>query len=220
MQAQDFETYAEIKPFNFAVAPTWRAVADEVISRLDRDLENIKVLDYGCGDGKYYPFFVERGLPASNIHGLEVSSKRLERCREIGWENTRLLEPGRPLPFAEESFDLINCMEVIEHIPALDGERAIAELRRLLRPGGFLMISTPNYPIKRFYDIYDAFFLRDWRRLRDDPTHVTMFNEKKLRVLLERNFAGVERRDFKPGFLYKRLGTSWSLHKLFFLCRA
>ena len=71
-------------------------------------------------------------------------------------------------------------MEVIEHIPAEDGKRVIGELRRVIKPSGVLLISTPNYPVKRFYDYCDAMFHRKWARLRDDPTHVILFNHERL----------------------------------------
>jgi 2-polyprenyl-3-methyl-5-hydroxy-6-metoxy-1,4-benzoquinol methylase len=123
----------------------------------------------------------------------------------MGWANARLIEGKEPLPYKDASFDIINIMEVIEHIPAGQGARTVSDLRRILRPGGMLLISTPNYPIKRFYDWSDALLHRKWSRLRDDPTHVTHFSDKRLRQLLEQNFSDVQARPFKHGYLYKRI---------------
>ncbi len=220
MSSQDFEAYADLKRFNLSVAGTWRAAFDEAVRRAGRPVAELRVLDYGCGDGKYFPFFQSQGFSAGNIHGLEISKRRLERCRALGWENARLLVSGAPLPYDAGFFDLINFMEVIEHIPRDEGRRVVSELRRVLRPGGLLMISTPNYPIKRFYDLSDAFLQGKWDRLRDDPTHVTHFNHARLTRLLNSHFASVAARDFKPGYLYKRIRRPFFLHKLFFLCQA
>ncbi len=170
-------------------------------------------------DGKYFKYWLDRGLLSENIHGLEVSGKRVERCHQIGWKNALQLTPQAPLPFADATFDIINCMEVIEHLPAEDGKRVIGELRRVIKPSGVLLISTPNYPVKRFYDYCDAMFHRKWARLRDDPTHVTLFNHKRLSQLLGQQFAQIVARPFKNGFLYKRVQHPALLHKLFFLCR-
>lgn len=221
MNDQDFEAYAELKRFNTNVADTWDAALSEALERIAKPVADVSMLDYGCGDGKYFAHLVgKRGLSALNVHGAEVSSRRVARCHEIGWTNARLLQCGNELPYAEASFDLVNMMEVIEHIPQAQGRQTLAELRRVLRPNGVLLISTPNYPIKRFYDLFDAVIHGKWARLRDDPTHVAHYNTDRLQQILRSNFRSVEPRLLKPGFLYKRSPKPFFLHKLFFLCQA
>lgn len=217
---QDFETYADFKQFNANIADTWDMAMTAAIGLIDQPIDTISLLDFGCGDGKYFKHLLGRGLIKNNIHGLEVSAKRVERCHQLGWDNARFLAPTIPLPYKEGMFDLVNCMEVVEHIPVAEGRQVINELRRVLRPGGVLLISTPNYPIKRFYDFCDAALHGKWARLRDDPTHVTYFNHSRLAQLLAPNFTRIEPWPFKPGFLYKRLPKPFFLHKLFFLCQA
>lgn len=218
---QDFEAYADFKRFNANVADTWDAALCEAISLSGQLQTTLRLLDYGCGDGKYFQHLVSiRGLSAENVHGVEVSSRRVQRCQEMGWANARLIEGAGPLPYKDASFDIVNMMEVIEHIPDEQGARTVRDLRRILRPGGMLLISTPNYPIKRFYDWSDALLHRKWSRLRDDPTHVTHFSVKRLRSLLEEYFSDVQTRPFKDGYLYKRVKSTWLMHKLFFLCTA
>jgi SAM-dependent methyltransferase len=219
-RTQDFEEYARAKPFNLNVADTWQSVIDEAIERAGKVAADLTLLDYGCGDGKYFRIWNEYGVPPERIHGLDVAQLRIDRCRALGWVNARVIERKKPLPYADGSFDMVNCMEVVEHIPAAEGARTLGEIRRILRPGGFLLISTPNYPIKRLYDICDAIFHRKWSRLRDDPTHVTFFNHERLHELLDPLFSSVEERIFKTGFLYRRFPHPRLLHKLFFLCRA
>lgn len=220
MNNQDFEAYADQKRFNTNVAETWDAALGSALERIGRPSNTIRLLDYGCGDGKYFSHLVGRGLTVENIHGLEVSSRRVDRCQQLGWPNAKRLVPNAMLPYSDGMFDLVNCMEVIEHIPEEEGMRVVTELHRVLRPGGFLLISTPNYPIKRFYDLSDALLHGKWARLRDDPTHVTYFNHQRLSCLLGASFARVEPWPFKPGFLYKRFPKTYFLHKLFFLCQA
>jgi len=219
MHNQDFEAYAQYKPFNNKIADTWDVVARDVLAALSLPIEQASLLDYGCGDAKYYPYFVAQGFKPENIFGLEVSQTRVDRCKAIGWMNVNLLTHNAPLPFNDGKFDLVNFVEVIEHIPEKEGERVVFELRRVIKQGGALLITTPNYPIKRFYDIYDAVFHGKYRRFRDDPTHVTKFNYGHLEKLLKRYFQHVEPKIFKPGFLYKRMPRPFFMHKLFFLCR-
>ena len=75
MDKQDFEKYAELKPFNYNVAPSWEKVFAEYLQGHKNSFEEIKILDYGCGDGKYFPFFVKNGFKKYNIYGVEVSKK-------------------------------------------------------------------------------------------------------------------------------------------------
>jgi SAM-dependent methyltransferase len=219
MKNQDFEAYAEFKQFNLNIAATWDYAFSCALEMTGHAAADVQLLDYGCGDGKYFKYLVDRGLHDRHIHGLEISEKRLVRCRQLGWENTRQLVAQAPLPYDDSSFDIINCMEVIEHIPAKEGRRVVGELRRVLRTNGVLMISTPNYPMKRFYDWCDAVLYGKWSRLRDDPTHVTHFNHERLKCLLGQHFRYIEPWPFKPGFLYKHIPRPAFLHKLFFLCR-
>jgi SAM-dependent methyltransferase len=219
MDAQDFETYARVKPFNLSVADTWSASLTEVLDRLAMPRAEVRLLDQGCGDGKYFPQFVALGLTPVNIHGVEVSRVRIERCHEMGWGHAVYVEKGQSLPYPDDYFDVVNFMEVIEHIPGTDIGNVLAEIRRVMKPSGILMGSTPNYPIKRFYDLYDAVVHRMWIRLKDDPTHVSFYNPEKLRRLLGEYFTVIEMRYFKSGFLYRRLAkSSWLMHKMLFVC--
>jgi SAM-dependent methyltransferase len=218
---QDFDAYADFKRFNTNVANTWDSALTEALISLKKSASAVTFLDYGCGDGKYFSHLVEKkGLDSKNVHGVEVASSRVIRCQNIGWFNARLIQPNGRLPYEDNSFDIINMMEVIEHIPSEQGRSTLRELRRVLRNSGVLLISTPNYPIKRFYDFSDAVFHGKWERLRDDPTHVTRLNEKKLRFILEELFNQVDPYPFKPGFLYKRFQHPYLLHKLFYFCKA
>ncbi|MFN4310058.1 MAG: class I SAM-dependent methyltransferase [Ferrovibrio sp.] len=221
MDKQDFEAYADLKRFNTKIAETWETAFVESLSRIGKPAVDITFLDFGCGDGKYFNHLLTKyGLTAENLHGVEVSARRIERCHEIGWLNAILITSGAELPYPDQSFDIINMMEVIEHIPKEQGLNTIKNLRRLLRPGGILLISTPNYPIKRFYDLYDAIFHGFRSRLFDDPTHVTFFTHSRLSSLLTPHFKSIEPRRFKPGFLYKRIPVPFLEHKLFYLCQS
>ena len=218
---QDFEAYANFKRFNTKVADTWDAALCNAIRLCGQSPQTLRILDYGCGDGKYFQHFVaNRGLSPENVHGVEVSNCRVQRCQEMGRTNSILINGKDPLPYKDASFDIINMMEVIEHIPAEQGARTVGDLRRILRPGGIFLISTPNYPIKRFYGLSDAILHHKWDRLRDDPAHVTYYNDNKLRALLVELFRSIESLPFKTGFLYRRFPHPLLLHKLFFLCQA
>jgi SAM-dependent methyltransferase len=96
-------------------------------------------LDAGCGDGRYLAALGAE-LPARRA-GLDISERILETARARVDADLRQgnLET---IPFADGEFDLVLCSQVIEHV--LDANAAVAELHRILRPGGTLVISTDN----------------------------------------------------------------------------
>ena len=97
-----------------------------------------QVLDAGCGSGRTLQELVDYG-EVSGIE-LDAESAELARSREHGDVCTGRLEE---LPWSDETFDLITCLDVIEHVP--DDVAALAELRRVCRPGGWLLVTVPAY---------------------------------------------------------------------------
>jgi 2-polyprenyl-3-methyl-5-hydroxy-6-metoxy-1,4-benzoquinol methylase len=117
MSHQDFEKYAEEKPFNYSIPEKFQENFNKCIINSKLSRSSMKILDFGCGDGKHYAFFTSSGFLPANIYGVEISKKRIERCQGIGWEKSYFIE-GAKLPFADNEFDIVNMAEVIEHIPA------------------------------------------------------------------------------------------------------
>ncbi len=79
-----------------------------------------------------------------------------------------------PLPFADESFDCVISFQVIEHIK--DDRLFVAEVARVLRPGGIFVVSTPNITMS----------------LTRNPWHVREYTPEELRALLEVSFTSVK----------------------------
>ena len=94
-------------------------------------------LDLGCGDGR-----LGAELRARRVVGADVSPVPLDRARSRLAEVV-LVEPDEPLPFEDGSFDLVLCAEMLEHVR--DVQLLLSEVRRVLRPGGTLAISTPAH---------------------------------------------------------------------------
>ena len=96
-------------------------------------------LDAGCGDGRYIAALAGE-LPDRRA-GVDISERILETARQRVTADFRQgnLEA---IPFADGEFDLVLCSQAIEHV--LDADAAVAELARVLRPDGTLIISTDN----------------------------------------------------------------------------
>ena len=99
------------------------------------------VLDVACGVGFGTELLARSG--ARSVVGVDVSADAVAAARERCGELARVEQADlEALPLAADSVDLAVCFETIEHVP--DPGRAISELRRVLRPGGTLAISSPN----------------------------------------------------------------------------
>lgn len=101
------------------------------------------LVDIGCGNGNLLSEVVKR-VPDARCVGLELSTARLRIAQGRLPENTLLAQIGgdNGLPFGDSSVDLVLVTEVIEHLR--EPERLLAEIRRVLRPDGRLILTTPN----------------------------------------------------------------------------
>ncbi|MFJ8667479.1 class I SAM-dependent methyltransferase [Streptomyces sp. NPDC093600] len=99
------------------------------------------VLDVGCGDGSAGAT-ATRVLDGHRIVGIDWSQDALRRAAPRLSQVVRGELTGSGLPFASGSADAVLFSEVVEHL--VDPDSALDELRRVLRPGGHLMLSTPN----------------------------------------------------------------------------
>ncbi len=97
-----------------------------------------RVLDAGCGSGRTLQELVDYG----DVSGIELNTEAaaLARGRALGDVEVGRLEE---LPWEDATFDLITCLDVIEHVP--DDTAALAELLRVCRPGGWLLVTVPAY---------------------------------------------------------------------------
>lgn len=115
-----------------------RVSRDSVISLLDPPLGS--VLDVGCGEGASAEALRAHG--ATRLSGIELSSAFADLARHNYDEVVVGSVEGYPLPWQPESFDVILCYDVLEHL--YDPWLALERLRALLKPNGRLHISVPN----------------------------------------------------------------------------
>jgi len=132
-----------------------------------------EVLDYGCGAGSLSHVAIKCG---ARPMGVEADPNARKAIRRVGlfpvYESLEALQDGR----GELSFDFIFLWEVIEHLR--EPWRELAELRKLLRPGGRIVISTPNA------SGLNARLLRSRWYNYMNPTHFYYFAPASLRLAL------------------------------------
>ena len=114
-----------------------RMLAEVLRSRTDPAV----IVDVGCGDGS--ALAVAAGQhPAHRFAGIDWSGDALRRARALGLTVVRAAVTAPGLPVADGAADVVIMSELIEHL--VDPDQAVAEARRVLRPGGSLLLSTPN----------------------------------------------------------------------------
>ncbi len=102
---------------------------------------NRKILDYGCGAGHILTAL----QPVGTTYGVDVEPLAINFCRQKGLKNLFLIKKNNKLPFAKNYFDLIVCLDVLEHIE--DDGFALEQIQRCLKPGGSLALFLPAFPI-------------------------------------------------------------------------
>lgn len=114
-----------------------RRVLDAVLDQIDLP-PGARLLDAGCGSGRQLDELARRGAAS----GVDLSDLAVAHARARGHPDVHRAAIEQ-LPFADATFDLITCLDVIEHTP--DDRAALAELRRVTRPGGLLIVTVPAY---------------------------------------------------------------------------
>ncbi len=141
-------------------------VFDELLR--GRALANLRVLDVGCGTGPFSLAAQERG---ADVVSLDVGVELLRRARGKGARRTVAGDAGA-LPFADGSFDVVMSSECIEHTSG--PEQSVAEMLRVLRGDGILVVTCPNRFWRWSVALARVFNLRPYRGLENWPGWFTL----------------------------------------------
>lgn len=114
-----------------------------VFENLDREAKSI--IDLGCGDGEPMRF-INKNKQFYSV-GLDIFEPCLKVARDRRSHDEYLLADVRWLPFKSKSFDIVLCLEVIEHLEQNEGEKLLREMERIARKQ--VILSTPAVPFKQ-----------------------------------------------------------------------
>ena len=137
-----------------------------------------RLLDVGCSVGCTLEAARLMGWEAV---GIDVSADAVAICQEHGFE--ALPYDGESLPFPDESFDVITSWHVIEHVQ--DVRQTLDEWHRVLKPGGWVMIETPNgecRKVQRSGPRYRRFWAHEHTYTFSRPTLEQFFSEAAFQV--------------------------------------
>jgi SAM-dependent methyltransferase len=119
--------------------------AKMIVALARRENRALRAVDVGCGEGTWTAMAVDEAAKAGvdvSIVGLDWSVAGLRQARARGLQVMRGSAEYPGLPLRSDSLDLMIISELIEHL--VDTDMALMEARRVLRPGGTLLLSTPN----------------------------------------------------------------------------
>lgn len=185
--SDEFLKYREKGPYHWNLTYTggWRRSSPSAHARYDVALGRVAArlplagargLDIGCGDGVMLYKISRRGGKAVGVEmdptGVGLAARMLRRHEVSPVALTRA--SAYALPFADGAFDFVTMVEVLEHLD--DVETLLGEIRRVLRPGGVLALTTPH---------------RLESGIPQDPYHCREYSGPELRALMERFFTGV-----------------------------
>lgn len=155
-----------------------------------------KLMDVGCGDGSYIQYMQGLGWA---VKGIDFDPKAVSNARTKGL----MVQLGdlAQQQYPDNSFDVVTINHVIEHVPEPLG--LLQECRRILKPGGKLVVATPN-ATSWGHRLYGA----DWRGL-EPPRHLHIFTPSSLAILVE-----------QTGLQLVELSTQAGSFKLFLASRS
>jgi 2-polyprenyl-3-methyl-5-hydroxy-6-metoxy-1,4-benzoquinol methylase len=173
------ESYSQRKSVDATIIKESRlSTAESQVELVKKYKDGVQLLDIGCGEG----FFVFNASKAGyTTKGIEISQDAAEYARRE-FDLDVEAKPFEELRFADNHFDVVTLWQVLEHVPY--PLMILKEVHRILKPGGLLVVSTPNIE-----GIPAKIFRRRWWNIR--RLHINQFTVKTLTYMLDR--AGFKR---------------------------
>jgi len=178
----------------------------KIINKFLDKYKNLKILDAGCGEGILVDKYKEKGY---NIKGIDLnySSKNI------------IKGDIKKMPFKDNEFDLILCLDVLEHININEHEKIINELNRVIKKNGIIIFGLPN--LAHFASRLSFLFTGKLLRTSEVERHIGDRPIKEFLDLIKNKFKVKKRIGLFPTFPLISLLTikspkkSISLHRIY-----
>lgn len=167
---------------------------EELLDTFEPFRKTNKILDVGCGCGFFLEVAKEKGW---EVYGTEFADNVVEECSLKGFNMQ--LGSLENVQFENDMFDIIVSIEVIEHL--IDPKATVSEMYRIVRPGGCVYITTPNFNSLLRYKMgpkYDVIRF---------PLHLIYFTPKTLQGLFSQ-IGFTSKNVFTSGYSRTRIRTS------------
>ncbi|MEX2681006.1 MAG: class I SAM-dependent methyltransferase [Candidatus Sigynarchaeota archaeon] len=138
-------------------------------------------LDVGCGDGTFCSLAKKT---YAHVVGIDISEVAIELAKKKFDIDAKIMDLNTRLDFKDDEFDTISCLDVIEHV--FDPHHLVAEISRILRKNGLLILSVPNI---QFFPHIIKIIRGRFPKTSDDPGydggHLHYFTVKDVKILLQ-----------------------------------
>lgn len=168
-----------ISRFNSRISMIVRKSARRILTsrRKAGSSGKLRVLDAGCGEGFMSRFILEKLNGKAEITGLEYTSEAIETAKKMSSDIRYVQGDITAMPFETDSFDIVICTEVLEHLNEPDS--ALSELLRVSKDT--LIISVPHEP---WFCIGNLLALKNVRRLGNPIDHINHWGYSGFRKFL------------------------------------
>ncbi len=195
-----WDEYSMLNLLRTTVNP-WRVpYFENILKPLLKENTNLKLLDVGCGGGLLTEEFAKMGC---KVTAVDPSASSLVTARAHAEESNLPIEYlesfGDKMPFEDNSFDVVSCCDVLEHIK--DYDKTIQEISRVLKPGGVFLFDTINRTPYSY--LVNIFIAQDFSVTSFMPKDLHVWNmfikPKELKSSFSRHgFAAVEVKGSSP----------------------
>lgn len=125
----------------------WRLYHGPIIDSLQRAVDEAPGPDIlNLGSGPFFELPLLKNRQRLSLTACDIDARAMAEARRLFGDELKscdVITPGAPLPYPDASFDLVASMDVVEHI--IDPVPWLEEALRVLKPGGRLFLTTPNY---------------------------------------------------------------------------
>lgn len=179
-----WDYYSQTYPYNdlyFA-----KACGRDIILQSQKTIGKIRdksVLDFGCGPGFMADHLSSLNSAPKNYTGIDFSEKSIKivETKKLEFDTQSLFIRELPTGLPSESFDLCFLIEVIEHLEDNHLNQTLTEIKRLLKPGAHLIVTTPNSEDLRLEKV----FCPDCGCLFHKMQHVRSWNMQSLSTFMQ-----------------------------------
>lgn len=179
IEQQEYDRRWQDEKYGALHAGYWKSFIAFIHRVIPDDASGKTILDVGCGVGHLAEYLTDE--KSMQVTGIDLSEVALEKSRQrVPRGEFRSHDLTQPMPFEDSTFDYVWCSEVLEHL--FSPLFALKEIRRVLKPGGQLMVTVPYHDRLKNVGIALLAFEQHY-----DPTypHIQYFTRKSLANLTQ-----------------------------------
>jgi SAM-dependent methyltransferase len=174
----------------------WCKARRDIISKLIQNQpQSARILDIGCASGMLIKKLQSDGF--KDVSGVDISADAIKQCKQRGLNHCEVMDASK-LAFNDGTFDILIASDILEHTK--DDTKTLKEWKRVLKPGGFLLLFVPMFP-------------EMWGMHDEINHHYRRYTQKGLTRLLSKEFV-IKRKSYWNTCLFFPVGAMRVLQRV------